>query len=256
MKTVLLHDQPLSSNGKKTVAKRFGRGRISGLALIALRPMLGRPRTQAPANPLAGSAPVVIGLVAFSAMMNLDILVAKAALPSHEAGIYAAASLVGKVAIYVPTAISIVLLPRAVSLRERGEDAFRPVFLSVATVVGFGAAFSLILLVVPRSLVELMFGPTFGDARDILAPCAAAMTLCGVVNIKLVLAFAAREHGFVGLTLIGVALQVVLLLLFHSSAYEILAASAAGAALAIALHELRSPYALRPLARAHFGGSA
>ncbi len=26
----------LSSNGKKTVAKRFGRGRITGLALIAL----------------------------------------------------------------------------------------------------------------------------------------------------------------------------------------------------------------------------
>ena len=30
------HDQPLSSNGKKTVAKRFGPGRITGLALIAL----------------------------------------------------------------------------------------------------------------------------------------------------------------------------------------------------------------------------
>jgi len=30
------HDQPLSSNGKKTVAKRFGRGRITGLALIAV----------------------------------------------------------------------------------------------------------------------------------------------------------------------------------------------------------------------------
>ena len=34
------HDQPLSSNGKKTVAKRFGRGRITGLALIAVL-MLG-----------------------------------------------------------------------------------------------------------------------------------------------------------------------------------------------------------------------
>jgi pimeloyl-ACP methyl ester carboxylesterase len=30
------HDQQLSSNGKKTVAKRFGRGRIIGLALIAV----------------------------------------------------------------------------------------------------------------------------------------------------------------------------------------------------------------------------
>ena len=36
MKTVLLHDQPLSGNGKGTGAKRFGRGRITGLALIAL----------------------------------------------------------------------------------------------------------------------------------------------------------------------------------------------------------------------------
>jgi pimeloyl-ACP methyl ester carboxylesterase len=36
MKTVLLHDQPLSSNPKRTVAKRFGRGRITGLAVIAV----------------------------------------------------------------------------------------------------------------------------------------------------------------------------------------------------------------------------
>jgi O-antigen/teichoic acid export membrane protein len=228
---------------------------VAGLALFALRPMLAWPQARSPEHPLAGSAPVVIGLVAFSAMMNLDILVAKAVLPSHAAGTYAAASLVGKVTIYVPLAISIVLLPRAVALRERGEDAFRPVFLSVATVIGFGAVYSLILLAIPRSLVELTFGPTFGNARELLAPCALAMTLCGVVNIKLALSFAAREHGFVGLTLIGVALQVAMLAVFHSSPYEILAASAAGAALAIALHELRSPYALRRLAQAHFRGS-
>jgi pimeloyl-ACP methyl ester carboxylesterase len=36
MKTVLLHDQPLSGNGRKTGAKRFGRSRIVGLILIAL----------------------------------------------------------------------------------------------------------------------------------------------------------------------------------------------------------------------------
>jgi pimeloyl-ACP methyl ester carboxylesterase len=36
MKTVLLHDQPLSGNGKGAGAKRFGRGQITSLALIAL----------------------------------------------------------------------------------------------------------------------------------------------------------------------------------------------------------------------------
>jgi pimeloyl-ACP methyl ester carboxylesterase len=37
MKTVLLHDQPLSGNGNhRSGAQRFGRGRVAGLALIAL----------------------------------------------------------------------------------------------------------------------------------------------------------------------------------------------------------------------------
>ncbi|MGZ6691191.1 MAG: alpha/beta fold hydrolase [Solirubrobacteraceae bacterium] len=36
MKTVLLHDQPLSGNGNHRSAKRFGPGRITGLTLIAL----------------------------------------------------------------------------------------------------------------------------------------------------------------------------------------------------------------------------
>src|SRR4249919_3980435 len=37
MKTVLLHDQPLSDNGNhRTGARRFGRGRIAGLIMIAL----------------------------------------------------------------------------------------------------------------------------------------------------------------------------------------------------------------------------
>src|SRR4051794_25477746 len=37
MKTVLLHDQPLSGNGNQmTGGKRFGLGRTTGLALIAL----------------------------------------------------------------------------------------------------------------------------------------------------------------------------------------------------------------------------
>jgi O-antigen/teichoic acid export membrane protein len=221
----------------------------AALALLALRPVLRWPRAKAPPHPLAGSAPVVLGLVAFSAMTNLDILVAKAALPSHAAGTYAVASLVGKVTVYVPIAISLVLLPRAVSLRERGEDSFRPVFLSVATVVGFGVIYSLLLLVVPRSLVELAFGSSFGDARQLLAPCALAMTLCGVVNIKLVIAFAARAHRFVAITLLGVAVQVLLMWRFHASAYQILLATGAGATLAITLDELSSPFALWRLAR-------
>ena len=57
MKTVLLDDQPLSSNDKKTVAKRFGRGRITGLA--ADRP----PHARAGLSPLRRRLDVGLGAV-------------------------------------------------------------------------------------------------------------------------------------------------------------------------------------------------
>jgi hypothetical protein len=120
--------------------------------------------------------------------------------------------------------------------------------MSLAAVLGFGAAYSFLLLFVPTSLVELAFGPTFGDARDLLAPCAAVMTLCGVVNIELILSFATRDYTFVRLTALGVIVQAVLLTFLHGSGFGILTATGAGAMFAIVAHEVRSPLALRRLA--------
>ena len=55
MKTVLLHDQPLSGNGKHS-AKRFGRGRIAGLTLIALLTLgLGYLHVSGGSNPEVAS---------------------------------------------------------------------------------------------------------------------------------------------------------------------------------------------------------
>ena len=187
---------------------------------------------------------VVAGLFAFTLLTNLDVLVAKAYLPPAEAGQYASAALVGKLAAFVPAAaISPVLLPRATERIRRGEDATDALRKSLIAAVCFGLVLTGVCLAVPESFVTWAFGPEFGDAVGLLAPSAAAMTICGALNVHLAFALASGDRIFVWLLGAAAALQAALFTVLHSSGYQIIAAIALSALSALIINEVRSPVA-------------
>jgi O-antigen/teichoic acid export membrane protein len=232
------------------VAGALTAGVVSGIAassvvLVGLVAMLPKPDRADVGLQLGDFRPVIFGLFAFTLLTNSDVVVAKVFLDEHDAGTYASASLAGKVAALLPAAvIAPVLLPRATARLERGEDAGGIVSASLIATGVFGVLLTAVLAVVPTQLVEWAFGEQFGDARDLLAPCAAVMTLCGLINVNLTFAFALRDRQLIRLLGIAVLVQGVAFGLLHDSPYEILAATAIGALVAIVPHELRSPVAV------------
>jgi O-antigen/teichoic acid export membrane protein len=218
---------------------------VAGLVVLrALGDVRQRRAKAADAAAIERFGIVIAGLLAFTLLTNLDLLVAKAFLPKVEAGQYASAALVGKLAAFLPaSAISPVLLPRATERLRRGEDATGPLRKSLIVSVGFGLALTALLFAVPQSAVETVFGAQFGDAVDLLAPSAAAMTICGALNVHLAFAIAAGDRVFVWLLIASAALQAVLFGFLHSSGYEIIAATALAALPALVIHEVRSPVA-------------
>jgi O-antigen/teichoic acid export membrane protein len=226
----------------------------AGIAVAGLVELARSPGRDDVTIELRGFVPVIVGLLGFTILVNLDVVAAKAFLPDDEAGTYAAASLVGKLAALLPAgAIAPVLLPRATGRIERGEDPRPIVAISLAATALFGLALTLVLLPVPESLVEWAFGEQFAGARDLLAPCAAAMTLCGLINVQLTFAFALRDRQLVTLVCVGVAIQVALLSVLHESPYQILVATGLAALAVLALHEVRSPTAFRGLRASRSG---
>ena len=155
----------------------------TAIVLLGLRDLFAHPSREPVAHELKGFTPVIFGLLGFTVLMNADVIAAKIFLSDTEAGTFAAASLIGKLAALVPAgAIAPVLLPRATHRIERGKDAARLVTAALIAATAFGVALTLVLLVVPTSLVEWAFGPQFAESRDLLAPCAAVMTLCGIIT--------------------------------------------------------------------------
>jgi O-antigen/teichoic acid export membrane protein len=187
---------------------------------------------------------VVVGLLAFTLLTNVDLLVAKAFLSEDDAGTYASAALVGKLAAFVPAAaISPVLLPSVTARLQRGEDARDPLRKSLVVAVVFGLALTGVLMVVPESFVAWLFGAGFADATPLLAPSAAAMTIYGILNVHLAFALATGDRPFVRLLGAGVAAQFALFAVLHGSGYQIISAMALAGLPVLVIHEIRSPVA-------------
>ena len=219
------------------------------IVILALTSFLRRGKTDGHIR-LTNFWPVVFGLFAFTVLTNADVVAAKAFLDETEAGTYASASLVGKIAALLPAAvIAPVLLPRATTRIERNQDAGAIVSAALLATAFFGLLLTALLAAVPTSVVTRTFGESFADARDLLAPCAAVMTLCGLINVNLTFAFALRDVQLIRLLGLGVVVQLSAYAVFHDGPYEILAATAVGALAVIVPHELRSPVAVWRLLR-------
>lgn len=221
----------------------------TAMVILALSALLSEKKTDAHIR-LTDFWPVIFGLFAFTVLTNADVVVAKAFLDETEAGTYASASLVGKVAALLPAGvIAPVLLPRATARIEGNQDASTIVSAALLTTAIFGVLLTALLASVPTSLVTWTFGEQFADARDLLAPCAAVMTLCGLINVNMTFAFALRDAQLIRFLGTGMLIQLAAFVVLHDSPYEILAATAIGALVVIVPHELRSPVAVWRLLR-------
>ena len=77
-------------------------------------------------------------LFAFFALSNVDVLIARALLPAHEAGLYSSGLVLTKAVLFLPQFVVIVLFPSM----ARSQGGRRLHVLGLATVLGVGVAAS------------------------------------------------------------------------------------------------------------------
>jgi len=215
---------------------------VVGLAMIV--PSLIRagrgPRRSVSFHP--GSA--MWALIAFASLTNVDVLVAKATLEAGVAGGYSGAALIGKIALFAPSALALVLLPRAAAALERGDRAERSVVLTMGVTVALGLAISGSLALLPGSILSLTFGDEFEAAAAVLAPLALVMTMAAALNVHMTFSLARRSRRLPTLMVAGAVGHLLLLYFWHDTPAHIVAASAVAIGLVLAIHEATSEYGL------------
>ena len=127
----------------------------------------------------------VLALGGYWVLGTEDTVLARHFLPAHSAGLYAAASTAGRIALFLPGAIALIAFPRFSKESGTGELARSTLRWSLATVSVLGLGTAIVLLIVPSLVIEVLFGSSYLGAADTIR----------------VLGFEAAGLGFAGLLL-------------------------------------------------------
>ena len=193
---------------------------------------------------LARDAVAMLGVLLLS---NLDLVLARHYLPSHEAGLYAAGNLVTKVAFWGPSFISTIAYPRLANADER-----RPALARAAGMLGALAIVTTVGALVAAPLMPAVVGQAYRPIVPLVWLFALQGAALAGVLLGVYAGLAVRDRRLATLVwLVAAAEAGAVALHWHGSIRQVLAIVLCGSAtlLIAAAGQLRRPLRRPLLAR-------
>jgi O-antigen/teichoic acid export membrane protein len=153
-------------------------------------------------------------LLAFFALSNVDVIVARNVLPEHQAGLYAGGLILTKAVLFLPQFVVVVAFPSMSTIAERR----RALTLSLALVAAIGAAVTLGAAVLPRLALVFVGGADYTEITDELALFAVLGTVLSMLQLLVYAVLARQAHRSV--LLVWLALVVLVALGLLTSEFE------------------------------------
>ena len=201
----------------------------SGVALLMALALL-RPRTHTTRHTphvvpqplsqvvsLGYSAQTLAGLLAFALLTNMDAILVKLLFDPETAGNYGPVVTLGKINLFIPLAMGMVLFPKATQRQARGRDP-RPVLLLALLVTLLpGLALTGLYFLFPTWLVSTIFGGAYQDPGLVLGLVGLATTLFATLNIWLNYALSLKRPAFISALALVVIGQLLGMIFCHDS---------------------------------------
>jgi O-antigen/teichoic acid export membrane protein len=128
-------------------------------------------------------------LLAFFALSNADVIIARSRLDEHQAGLYAAGLILAKAVLFLPQFVVVIAFP---SMSKQGGGR-RMHLLSLGAVLAIGMATVLGVAVLSRLAVSFVGGPAYSDLQSQLWLFAVLGTLLAMIQL-MVYDVVARQH--------------------------------------------------------------
>jgi O-antigen/teichoic acid export membrane protein len=143
----------------------------------------------APGGVLRETAHNSHALLAFFALSNADVIIARSVLPEQKAGLYAGGLILAKAVLFLPQFVVVMVFPSM----SRRPDSRRMNLLALGVVAAIGACVVVGVLVLSGTAVTFVGGPEYSPLESRIWLFAIVGTLLAMIQL-LVYSVVARQH--------------------------------------------------------------
>lgn len=196
----------------------IGLGGSAVLALAPFRHARSQPFPAPAPPPLLPILPAFLASVSITLPTSADVILARHYLPGPEAGAYAAVSVLGKIVVFAPMAISLLAFPRLVRHEADGRPTTALLRLSLLATAALAVPSSVVIIAV-AALVPGIVLRGYQVSTPFLASYVTAMLAFSLVVLLLYASLAQRRRRyFASITLAALVVEVAVIALWHPSA--------------------------------------
>jgi len=190
------------------------------LSFISLRNILSSKRKPSKTPDIYSyTKPVFINMLAIMLFLSLDIVLAKLFFSPDTVGAYAIASTIAKIIFIGTQPISKAMFPITTEVKNKKKS--KNIFLNALFLVGVIVLIAvLITAFFPRIIVRLYSGREIYSSISILFYLAVAMGLLSLSNLMLFYRLSIGKTKTFWILLIFVAIEIILLSIFHKNLVE------------------------------------
>ena len=173
--------------------------------------------------PINTVVPVLVANVAFAIMTQIDMALVNWFFPSDQAGLYAAASVLGKAVLYLPGGLVLALYPMVAENHAQGKGSARMLMSSVIIIAVVCGGVALIYWIGGNRLISLLYGSGYDGAGELLRWYGFAILPMTLVMVAEHFLIAKGRVLFAWLFLAIAPLQVLAIFLWHDQLWQVIA---------------------------------
>lgn len=166
--------------------------------------------------------PVGLSTLCFFILTNIDIILVKHFFNATDAGFYSVAQMVGRIILFVPGAIGVVMFPKIVENHTKRMDTLpilKKCLSAVGALCGVCAIFALMF---PGLILRLLTGQTHPQSVALVKYFAFSMTFFAQVNILMLYHLSIRNIGYVACLCAVSLLQIIGIWFLHFTMQHVL----------------------------------
>jgi O-antigen/teichoic acid export membrane protein len=167
------------------------------------------------------SIPSFLMITMVVVMCNIDIVLVRHYCSPDQAGYYATAAIMGRIAFFLPSSLLLVLFPSVSKANASGDKDEHYFWINLGLTTILAGSVFLVLFFAGESIVQFVYGNEYYLAIPILKIVTAAMGLLAISHVIFSYSLARSEFSFLWPLVGGVITMLSLVFFYHETAETI-----------------------------------